>query len=460
METLATLRSMVAGAVIGPDDPGFDEARAIWNGMIDRRPAAIVRAGSVGDIAPTIEAARALGLRIAVRGGGHNVAGNGTVDGGIVLDLGGLTAVDVDPERRVVRVEPGATLGHLDRATEPHGLAVPVGVISGTGVAGLTLGGGIGWLTHAHGLAVDNLLEVELVTADGSSVRASETENPALFWGVRGGGGNFGVVSSFSFRAHPLGPDVYAGTLVSRPDHWAAALRGLETWSRGDVPDPITVIATFMTPRPEFELGDEPVMLIGFAWASPDRAAGERVVDGLRAATAPDVEVIVPTTWAAWQSAADGLFPKGSRAYWKNTSFDRLDDATIEVIVRRGREQTWDGTGFDIHLMEGAFGRVSEDATPFVGRSARYWLNIYGYWADAADDAARTAFVKGFAADMTPHATGAQYVNFLGQEGSGSEARASALAVYGPAKLERLIALKRRYDPDNLFRLNHNIPTG
>ena len=279
-----------------------------------------------------------------------------------------------------------------------------------------------------------------------------------LFWGVRGGGGNFGVVSSFTFRAHPLGPDVLAGTFVSRPDHWPAALRGFEAWSRGDVPDALTVIITFMAPPPEFELGDDPVMLIGFAWASSDRAAGERAVDGLRAATKPDLELIAPTTWTAWQSAADGMFPKGVRAYWKNTSFDRLDDATIEIIVRRGLEQTWQGTGFDIHHMEGAFGRVAEDATPFPGRSARFWLNIYGYWPDAADDSARTAFVKALAADMAPHATGAQYVNFLGQDATADGARASALAVYGPSKLERLTALKRRYDPDNLFRFNHNIP--
>jgi FAD/FMN-containing dehydrogenase len=412
----------------------------------------------VGDIAATIALARELGLVLAIRGGGHNVAGNGTVEGGIVLDLGGLTDVVVDPDTREVRVSPGATLGHLDRATEPHGLAVPVGVVSGTGVAGLTLGGGVGWLTHAYGLTVDNLLAADVVTASGETLRASASENADLFWGVRGGGGNFGVVSSFTFRAYPLGPDVYAGTFVSRADTWEEALRGLDVWSGGDVPDPMTVIVTFMTPPPEFELGDDPVMLTGFVWASADRAAGDSVVDALRAAIRPDVEVIAPTSWTAWQSAADGLFPKGVRAYWKNTSFDRLDDATIDIICRRGREQTWFGTGFDIHVMDGAFGRVDEDATPFPGRSARYWLNIYGYWPDAADDPARTAFVKGFAADMAPHAGGAQYVNFLGNEGSASEARASALAVYGPAKLERLTALKRRYDPDNVFRLNHNIP--
>jgi FAD/FMN-containing dehydrogenase len=458
MSTRAMLQPAIRGTISEPGDPGYDEARSVWNGMIDRRPMAVVRAAGVDDIVPTIRTARELGVPLAVRGGGHNVAGNGTVDGGIVLDLGGLTDVRVDPDRREVRVAPGATLGDLDRATEPHGLAVPAGVVSGTGVAGLTLGGGVGWLTRAHGLTADNLLAIELVTADGSTVRASASENAELFWGVRGGGGNFGVASAFTFRAHPLGPDLLAGTFIFEPDRWGPALRGLDAWTRAGVPDAMTVISTTLTPPPELELGDDPVLLLGFLWASDDRSAGEAVVDDLRRATGPDVELIEPTTWSAWQSQADGLFPNGVRAYWKNMSFDRLDDATIDIIVRRGREQTWSGTAFDIHQMGGAFGRVAEDATPFPGRGSRYWLNIYGFWPDAADDAARTAFVKGFAADMAPHASGAQYVNFLGVEGSAREARASALAVYGPAKMERLTALKRRYDPDNLFRLNHNIP--
>ena len=263
MDALATLRSRVEGTVTGPDDEGYEDARAIWNAMIDRRPVALVRAARVGDIAPTIAAARELGLGLAIRGGGHNVAGNGTVEGGIVLDLGGLTDVVVDPITREVRVSPGATLGHLDRATEPFGLAVPVGVVSGTGVAGLTLGGGVGWLTHAHGLTVDNLLAVDVVTASGETVRATESENPELFWGVRGGGGNFGVVSSFTFRAHPLGPDVLAGTFVSRPEHWEAALRGLDDVVTRRHPGPADGHRDVHDSAPEFELGPDPVMLIG-----------------------------------------------------------------------------------------------------------------------------------------------------------------------------------------------------
>ena len=459
MTTVARLRDEIEGDVIEPGADGYDDARRVWNGMIDRRPAAVVQAASVGDIAPTIRRARELGLPLAIRGGGHNVAGNGAVDGGIVLDLGALKAVTVDPDRREVRVAPGATLGDLDRATEPHGLAVPAGVVSATGVAGLTLGGGVGWLTRAYGLTIDNLLEADVVTAAGEQVHASPTENDDLFWGLRGGGGNFGVVSSFTFQAHPLDMDFFAGTFVYGDAHWAEALRAYAAWTVG-LPDALTSIVTFMTPPPEFELGDDPLMFVGFLWAHGDRTEAEGVVDRLRTAAPPDGEVIEPTRWTAWQSAVDFMFPKGVRAYWKNTSFDRLDDPTIEVILRRAAEQTWHGTGFDIHHMEGAFGRVPVDATAFPNRSARYWLNIYGYWPDPADDANLTGFVRGFAADMEPHASGGQYVNFLGQDGERADARAAALGVYGPDKLRRLTDLKRRYDPDNLFRLNHNIPHG
>jgi FAD/FMN-containing dehydrogenase len=457
MDPIERLRGAVAGPVVGPGDAGFDDARRVWNGMIDRQPVAVVRAASVADIAPTIAAARESGLPLAVRGGGHNVAGNGTVDGGVVLDLGGLTDVVVDVAARTVTVAPGATLGDLDRATEPHGLAVPVGVVSGTGVAGLTLGGGVGWLTRPYGLSIDNLVSVDLITATGETVRASATEEPELFWGLSGGGGNFGVVASFTFRAYPLGPEVFAGTFIFGQERIPDVLRAWGDWCASQPPDAITTIATFIAPPPEFEMGDAPLMLLGWAWASEDRTAGEAAVEDLRRATRPDTEAVAPIAWTAWQSAADLLFPKGVRAYWKNTSFDRLDVATIEVIARRAGEQIWQGTAFDIHHMGGAFARVPEGATAFPDRSATYWLNIYGFWPDASDDPARIAFVRGFAADMEPHAAGGQYVNFLGHEGE-SDPRADALAVYGETKLERLIALKRRFDPDNVFRLNHNIP--
>jgi FAD/FMN-containing dehydrogenase len=449
------LRRAVQGQVLKVGDDGYDEARRVWNGMIDKHPRLIVQAASPADVAPTIALARETGLPLAIRGGGHNVAGNGTVDGGIVLDMGRLTTVDVDPVARRVRVGAGATLGDIDRATEPFGLAVPIGVVSGTGVAGLTLGGGVGWLTRRHGLTIDALVAAEVVLATGERVVASETEHPDLFWGLRGGGGNFGVVTSFTYQAHPLGPEVFAGTLIYERERWPAALRAYLDWTAG-VPDDLTTIITFAVPPADWELGDRPLMLLGFAWAGPDRSAGESEIDRLRAAAEPDIAVLDPTTWIAFQSAFDSAMPKGSRAYWRNAWFRDLDEDAIDTLVQHCAAQAWVGTAADLHHMGGAFGRVSEEATAFPDRSAGFWLNIYGFWTDAADDGPRTAWVKGLSDALRPHAMPGQYVNFLGLDDG--DPRQKALAAYGPAKLERLMAVKRRYDPENLFRINHNIP--
>jgi len=451
---IARLRATVQGRVLAPGDAGYDEARRVWNGMIDKRPALIVQAAGAGDVAPVIAFARETGLALAIRGGGHNVAGNGTVDHGILLDMGGLTAVSVDADARLVRVEAGATLGDIDRATEPYGLAVPVGVVSGTGIAGLTLGGGVGWLTRAYGLTIDNLVSAEVVLATGDSVRASDDEHPDLFWGLRGGGGNFGVVTSFTFRAHPLDPDVFAGTLVYERPRWAGALRAYVEWT-ADLPDELTSLITFMVPPADWELGDRPLMLLGFAWAGGDRATGEAVVERLRAAAPPDAALLDPIRWLAFQSAFDGAMPRGVRAYWRNASFDRFDGPMIDELVAHCGAQQWVGTAADLHHMGGAFGRIDEDATAFPNRGAQFWLNIYGFWPDPSDDAARTAWVKGFSDAMRPYAMAGQYVNFLGQDDT--DAHRKALTAYGPSKLERLTAIKGRYDPENLFRINHNI---
>jgi FAD/FMN-containing dehydrogenase len=451
----AALEPAVRGRLVRPSDPDYDDARAVWNAMIDRRPSLIVQAAGVDDVVATIDFARRTGLPLAIRGGGHNVACNGTVEGGIVLDLGGLRAIDVDPAERRVRVEAGATLGDVDRATEPHGLVVPLGVVSGTGVAGLTLGGGVGWLVRAHGLTIDSLLEAEVVLADGERVRASATEHPELFWGLRGGGGNFGVVTAFTFRAHPLDPDVVAGSLIYERERWADALRAYAAWT-ADLPDEMTTLITFLVPPADWELGDRPLMVLGFAWAGAEAAAGRAVIDRLIAACRPDVSMLDPVRFTVFQTSFDAAMPKGVRAYWRNAWFAALDDATIEVIVEHCAGQAWVGTATDIHHMGGAFARVPEEATAFPSRAAPFWLNIYGFWSDAADDAARTGWVKGFSDDFRPHALPGQYVNFLGRDDG--DARAKALAVYGPEKYERLVAVKRRYDPENLFRINHNIP--
>jgi FAD/FMN-containing dehydrogenase len=455
---LEDLRTRVSGTVTGSPDPGYDEARAVWNAMTDRRPWAVIRAAGVDDVAPTIRFAREHGLDLAVRGGGHNVAGNGSVDDGLVLHLADLHAVSVNPAGATVRVEAGATLADIDAATEPHGLVVPIGVVSSTGIAGLTLGGGVGWLTRPHGLTADNLVSVELVTADGRQLTASETEHPDLFWALHGGGGNFGVVTAFTFRAYPHGPQLFAGFLVYRQDRWRHAWAALEEWTR-DLPDEMTAITTTITPPPAAEMGDEPLFMIGFSWASADRATGEAHVGRLRALAPPDEEQLDDMPWVEWQSALDFLFPKGVRAYWRNTSFDRLDDEVIDVLVRRGSEQSWIGTAFDVHHLGGAFGRVPEESTPFPNRAARFWLNIYGFWSDEADDAARTAFVRGMAGDMEPFATGGHYINFQGAEPTGHRGF-DPRAVYGPARYQRLVEVKRQYDPENLFHVNHNIPPG
>ena len=458
--TLANLHAAVGGRILTAVDADYDQARRVWNGMIDRRPSVIVQAAGVDDIAPAIALARESGLPLAIRGAGHNVAGNGTVDDGILLDMGRLNGVEVDPAARLVRAAAGATLRDVDLATEPFGLAVPIGVVSGTGIAGLTLGGGVGWLVRRYGLTIDNLVSADVVLASGERVTASETEHPDLFWGLRGGGGNFGVVSSFTFRAHPLDHDVFAGTLIYERPRWREALASFAALAP-ELPDDLSVLMTVLVPPADWELGDSVLLLMGLAWAGPDRAAGEAVVQRIRDACAPDIAVLDPTRWLTFQSAFDAALPKGSRAYWRNASFDRLDGAIIDELVEWCGVQTY-GTAVDLHHMSGAFGRVPEDATAYPSRAAEYLLNIYGFWTDPVEDEERVAWVKGFSTAMDRHALVGQYVNFLGHdEADGHDEtnpRSKALAAYGPAKYERLVALKRKYDPENLFRINHNIP--
>ena len=445
-------------AAIRPGDAGYEEARRVWNGMIDRHPAEIIPATTIREARDAIADARSRSLPLAVRGGGHNVAGNGTVDGGLVLDLSAWKDVAVDPDERVVRVSPGAVLADLDRATEPSGLVVPSGVVSQTGVAGLTLGGGVGWLTRAYGLTADSLLAADVLIASGDVVHASADDHADLFWGVRGGGGNFGVVTSFEFRAYPLAPGFFAGNLIYRRSHWRDALRAWRDWSV-DLPAELTTIATFLLPPDGWGLGADTALLMGGVWAGPNPEDGRRLLERLAAAAPPDERAIDETTWVAWQSGADELFPKGVRAYWRNAAFDELDDGLLDVIVRHAGTLDWPRTGIDIHLMGGAFARVPDDATAYPNRAARYLLNIYGTWDEPERDADRIAWVRAFHGDVEPHAAQGQYVNFLGLDRDG-DARAAALAAYGPAKLRRLIQLKRRYDPENLFRLNHNVDPG
>jgi FAD/FMN-containing dehydrogenase len=452
---LQELRGRLSGSLIEPEDPLYDDARAVWNGMVDVRPLAVARADAVSDIDAVLDAVRRSGLALAVRGGGHNIAGHGTVKDGLVLDLGPLRRVKVDAGKGLVTVEPGATLADVDRATAAHGLAVPLGVISGTGMAGLTLGGGVGWLTRTYGLTLDNLDSADVVTAGGDHVHASSKEHSELFWGLRGGGGNFGVVSSFTFRAHPLPATPLGGNLFYRPQHWRNALMAVAGWTR-NLPEAMNTIISFLVLPPEFGMGDEPWMVVGFAWASHDHQAGLNLVDQLRVLARPDEQVVGPTSWLEWQSAMDTVFPKGSRGYWKNVSFSRLDEEVVGVLLGFASELAWQGTGIDIHHLGGAFGRVPEGATAFPNRSAHYWLNVYGFWRDPSEDERLTAFARRAYALMQPFSEHGEYVNFLGAELGHQDADAARHA-YGPEKYRRLVAIKNRYDPQNVFRYNHNI---
>jgi FAD/FMN-containing dehydrogenase len=458
--SVTTLRASLRGTALVPLDDAYDGARRVWNGMIDRRPAAIVRATGVADVLAALRFGRDHDLRIAVRGGGHNVAGNGTVDGGIVIDLSPMNAVRVDPLGRRVHVGPGVTLGELDRETQAFGLAVPVGVVSRTGVAGLTLGGGLGWLTRRYGLSIDNLVSADVVTADGRLVHVDEDQEAELFWGIRGGGGNFGIVTSFEFRAYPLGPTVLAGAILYRRQRWADALRFYADWCQG-LPDELTTIASFITPPPAWlpdELRGQTLLIIGFAWAGQDPADAEPILAPLRAFGPPDLEIVEPTRWVDWQSSVDEIFPTGVRAYWKNASFDRLDESTIQTIIDGAAAIPSMRTGVDVHHLDAAFARVPDDATAFPNRMARYWLNIYGTWDEPADDEAVKAWARQFHAKMRLHGAAGEYVNFLGAEDPNVGLREQALAAYGSKKFTRLVALKDRFDPDNIFRVNHNIP--
>lgn len=311
-------------------------------------------------------------------------------------------------------------------------------------------------MTRPFGLTIDNMLAAEVITASGDRVRASEAENPDLFWGLRGGGGNFGVVSSITYQAQRLGPKVFAGNLIYRRPNWRVALGAYTQWT-ANLTDELTSIVTCIVPAPDWDLGNDTLMLVGFTWVGSDQAEAERLVDTMRTMAKPDEESIDETRWVDWQSQADGLFPRGSRAYWKSVPFDDLGDGEIGIVLDHV-ERLSAGSAVDIHHMGGAMSRVPDEATAFPDRSARYWINVYGFWNDAQQDAERIAWTRSLHAGLQPTARSGEYVNFLGAEGPRSDARDLAMTAYGPQKFERLVALKRQYDAANLFRMNHNIP--
>jgi FAD/FMN-containing dehydrogenase len=441
------------GELLSRASPEYDEHRAVWNGSIDRSPALIARCAGAGDVVSALRFARRTRLPVAVRGGGHSFPGHSVCDDGLVIDLRPMDGIEVDPEGRTVRAQAGVLLGELDAATQAHGLAVPAGIVTHTGLAGLTLGGGIGWLMRKHGLTIDQLLSVRLITAEGEAVVASEESNPDLFWGVRGGGGNFGVVTEFEFRLNPVGPTVLAG-----PVFWPMAdspnlLRFYRDWI-AEAPDELMTIVVYRKAPPlDFvpsELHGKPVVSVVCCYAG-SLEEGERVIAPLKAFGSPVLDLCEPKPYIEHQATFDPSFRHGRWYYMRACDVAELTDDVIDITAEHASRISSPLTAFPIWQMGGAVARRPDEETAFNGRGAGYTFNITAMTETATGFDQEREWVRDFWSALEPwHST--VYVNFLMEEG-GERIRQA----YGASKYERIKVLKRRYDPENVFRLNQNI---
>jgi FAD/FMN-containing dehydrogenase len=449
----AAADAALGGQILYPDTPGYGDACKLWNAMIERRPALFARVATGDDVVRAVTFARKHGVLLAVKGGGHNIAGKALVDGAIVVDFERMKRVTVDPAARTARVEPGATLADVDRATQQHGLVVPTGVNSTTGIAGLTLGGGFGWTTRKFGLTIDNLRSVRLVTADGRALHVDRSHHPELFWAIRGGGGNFGIVTEFEFDLHPAGPEVFAGLVVHPFDDFANVVKSYER-ALAKAPDDLTcwVVLRKAPPLPFLptEWHGREVVVLAMCYLG-SRETAEAATAPFRSIGRPIADVVGPAPFAAWQQALDPLLTPGARNYWKSHDIASLDDASIEIVRKAiGALPTEECEVFFGHV-GGAFTRVAPDATAWPNRAAHFAVNVHTRWREARDDARCVAWARRLYDDLAPHAMGSLYVNFIPD---GDEARVTD--AYG-ANYEKLVSIKRRFDPDNLFRANQNI---
>ena len=449
------LKSSLGGRLLRLGDEGYDEARSLWNGMIDKRPALIVRATGVADVIDAVNFARTNELLLSVRGGGHNVAGLAVSDGGLMIDLSLMKGIRVDPKARAAWAQPGATLGDLDRETQAFGLAVPAGIVSTTGIAGLTLGGGIGWLSRKHGLTSDNLLSADVVTADGRFLRASDDENADLFWGLRGGGGNFGIVTSFQYALHPVGPMVVAGLVLHPMDQATEFLQFYREYA-ATAPDELTAIPLLRrAPAAPFlaqEVHGAPVVGVAVLYAGSIED-GQRALQPLKDFGSPLADLIGPKPFIAHQKMFDSGAPHGNQYYLKTEYLPGFSDEAIETIAAHGAAITSPLSLAAFFHLGGAVSRVDEDASAFSHREAAFALNIQAAWLDPAESDRHIGWTRDFWRAIQPYSTGGVYVNFLSED----EGQDRVKAAYGAAKYERLVALKNKYDPTNLFRLNQNI---
>jgi FAD/FMN-containing dehydrogenase len=450
---IAEFKAHFGGDVLLPDSAEYDGVRQIWNAMIDRRPALIARAKSPEDVVRAVKFARKHDLIVSVRGGGHNIAGNAVCDGGLMIDLSLMKHVKVDPSARQAEVEPGCTLADFDAAAQAHGLATPLGINSTTGVAGLTLGGGFGWLSRKYGMTVDNLLAVEMVMADGRQLRASNTENEDLFWGVRGGGGNFGIVTNFEFKLHSVGPQVLSGLIVFPFDAAKSVLTQFARFTE-TMPDELNVwMVTRKAPPLPFlpvDVHGKEMVALALCYVG-DPAQGERLIAPLRGLGKALGEHIGVQPYVAWQQAFDPLLAKGARNYWKSHNFSRLGDDAIDTIIQYAGRLPSPQCEIFIGTIGGQTARVAPDAMAYSSRDAKYVMNVHGRWESAAEDERGVAWAREFFKKAEPFASGGAYINFLTQD----ETDRIAFA-YGPA-FTRLSALKKKFDPTNFFRMNQNI---
>ncbi len=447
------LKSSLRGDLLRPGDSGYEDARKIWNGMIDKHPALIARCSGTADVIAAINFARDNDLLVAVRGGGHNVAGKAVCDGGIVIDLSPMKGIRVDPARRVARAQPGLTWGEFDHETQAFGLALTGGTQSTTGIAGFTLGGGFGWLAREYGLTCDNLLSADVVTADGRFLTASPTENADLFWGIRGGGGNFGIVTSFEFKLYPVGPVL--GGMVLYPLAQAKSVLRFYRDYIATAPEELSTLVVFMTapqapPLPEHIRGTSVIAIVA-CYAGPI-AAGERILQPIRKFGPPAADLIGEMPYTSLQKMLDAGNPPGRQNYWKAEYIKGLDDDAIETVVAYVARQESPMSKVLFAQLGGAISQVAEDETAYTHRKAPFVVDIVAQWPDPKESDRNIAWARDFWTAMRPFSAGGVYVNFLSDEG---EERVKD--AYTPKAYARLVALKNKYDPTNFFRLNQNI---
>ena len=452
---LAGLRSQLRGRLLAPGDDGYDTARTLWNGMIDKRPALIVQPSGAADVADAVGFARDHELSLAVRGGGHNIAGTAVTDGGLMIDLSALKGVRVDPAARTVEVQPGCVWAEVDRETQAFGLAVPNGLVSDTGVAGLTLGGGFGWTTRRFGYTSDNLLGADIVTADGTLVRASAEENPDLFWAIRGGGGNFGVVTSFTFRAQPVGPEVLGGMMLfsmARAREVIAAFRRLTERAPDELASLLVLRRAPPAPALPEAIHGAPVAIVAVCWTGAVED-GERHLEPLRELGEPLADLVGPKPFTAVQSMLDASSPRGRQYYWKSDYVDALTEPAAATMIANAEVMTSPQSAVLFMHLGGAANRLAEDHSATGPRDVGYVLNIQGAWLDPNEHDTHVRWVRDYWRAMRPFAKGRAYMNFFTAD-EGAERLREA---YVPTTYRRLAEIKARWDPQNLFRLNPNI---